>query len=358
MKILTKIIIILLIAGSAYSQNASTYFPASTGYKWYYKNIPLDSNNVPRQNLARYRVDTFAVVANYKGLLANVVRIKDNLLTINQNTPYNDTNYYNFQTTNGWKFLSVAMLPDTIPLPGIMNFFRSLENWYSIYRFAQAVNSEYLIVQKDTTISYDTITIPLRVKVKSKRLNDETVSTVNGNYLSKKFVTTFGVYLHVLIFDYPIVERPDTTWFATDVWMVKEVSPSVNVSLSSLGLPLSFSIPGNIYELTNPNVGITNISSEVPGSFKLYQNYPNPFNPSTKIKFAVPENGKLNTENGVLKLTVYDALGKQVAVLVNEKLQPGTYEVSFDAHNLSSGVYYYSIESGSYKESKSMLMIK
>lgn len=351
MKNTILIFLFLAFAVTAYSQNASTYFPANTGYKWYYINTPLDSNNNPQQNLARYRVDSFAVVSNYKGLLANVVRIKDNLLTINQNTPYNDTNYYNFQTTNGWKYLSLSMLPDSIPLPGIMEFFRSLENWYSMFRFAQAVNSEYTIVSKDTTITYDTLSVPIRVKVKAKRLNDESVSTVNGTYTAKKFVVTFGVYFRVLIFEYPIVERPDTSWFATDVWMIKEVTPSVNVNLNTIGIPFTFNVPGNVYELTVPNVGVSNISNEVPESFKLYQNYPNPFNPSTKIKFDVKN-------SSTVSLKVYDLRGREVSTPVNEYLKTGSYSVSFDASKLSSGIYFYTLQADGFRQTKQMLLVK
>jgi len=351
----TIILVLLFISGITFAQNASTYFPATTGYKWYYKNIPLDSLNNPITSLIRYRIDSFAVVTNYKGLSANIVRLKDNLLSLNQNTPYNDTNFHNFQTTNGWEYLKASMISDTIPLPGFLNFLRGLENWYSVYRFAQAVNSEYVVLTKDTTISIDTITAPIRVKLKVKRLNDETISTVNGNYLAKKFVTISGLYYRFFILEIPIIERPDTTWFAQNVWMVKKVTPSANVNLFAIGIPINFSIPGNIYELTTPSIGIQNISSEVPASFSLKQNYPNPFNPSTNIKFNVPE-------NGVVKLRLFDVSGKNIATLITEKLSPGTYSYNWNASEFSSGVYFYKAEFNNGKnniaETKRMMLIK
>ncbi len=347
----TLILLILFISGITFGQNASTYFPAATGYKWYYKNIPLDSLNNPITNLIRYRTDSFAVVADYKGLSASTVQIKDNLISFNQNTAYNDTNYHNFQTTNGWEFLKTSLISDTIPVPGFLNFLRGLENWYSVFRFANAVNSEYVVFTKDTTIAYDTITAPIRVKLKVKRLNDETVSTVNGNYLSKKFITTFGIYYRILIFEYPIIERPDTTWIAQNVWMVKKVTPSANVNFSSLGLPIAFSIPGNIYELTNPSIGIQNISTEIPSSFSLKQNYPNPFNPQTNIKFDVPE-------SGTVKLEIYDISGKSIAELVNEKLSAGTYSYNWNAAGLSSGTYFYKLSVNGYSQTRKMILTK
>jgi len=90
---------------------------------------------------------------------------------------------------------------------------------------------------------------------------------------------------------------------------------------------------------------------EVPRSFSLAQNYPNPFNPTTGVRFQVP---------GVsdVKLVVYDLLGREVAVLVNEKKAPGTYKVSFDASGLASGVYIYRLTAGSFTQAKQMLVVK
>lgn len=348
-----KIIILILLFISAYSfaQNASTYFPAVTGYKWYYKNIPLDSLNNPITNLIRYRIDSFAVVADYRGLPANVVRLKDNLLSFNQNTPYNDTNYHNFQTTNGWEYLKASMISDTIPVPGFLNFLRGLENWYSIYRFAQAVNSEYTVLTKDTTIAIDTINAPLRVKLKVKRLNDETISTVNGNYSCKKFVSIYGLYYHFIIIDIPILEKPDTTWFSQNVWMVKRVSPSANVNLAQFGIPISFSIPGNIYELANPSIGIQNISTDIPSSFSLSQNYPNPFNAETVIRYAVKSKGNVS-------LKLYSIEGKEISLLFEGHQNAGTYELRYNAANLPSGVYFYKFDVNGFSQTRRMVMTK
>ena len=345
------ILLFCLITSVAFAQNASTYFPAATGYKWYYKNIPLDSLNNPVTALTRYRVDSFSVVGSYKGLNASIVRIKDNLLSFNQNTSYNDTNYHNFQTTNGWEYLKTSMISDTIPLPGLINFFRGLENWYSMYRFAQAVNSEYVVLQKDTTIAIDTIQAPIRVKLRVKRLNDETVSTVNGNYLSKKFVTISGLYLRVLIFEYPIIERPDTTWIAQNVWMVKKVAPSTNVNLAPIGIPLTFSVPGNIYELANPSIGIQNISTEIPSSFSLKQNYPNPFNAETVIRYAVKSQGNVS-------LKLYSTEGKEITSLYEGFQNAGTYELKYNAASLPSGVYFYNLKVNGYSQTRRMVMTK
>jgi len=115
---------------------------------------------------------------------------------------------------------------------------------------------------------------------------------------------------------------------------------------------------GTIYKSTdNTNSPNTNIKEEnILDNYSLSQNYPNPFNPITKIKFEVPlSKGGLK---GVVSLKVFDITGKEVATLVNEQLQPGEYEVTFDGKNLPSGVYFYKLITNGFIETKKMLMIK
>lgn len=100
-------------------------------------------------------------------------------------------------------------------------------------------------------------------------------------------------------------------------------------------------------------VGISQIGGEIPERFKLSQNYPNPFNPVTKIKFDISGTSAVQTF-----LYVYNVLGKEVAVLVNQQMQPGSYEEDWDATAYPSGVYYFKLESGSFTETKKMVLIK
>ncbi len=100
-------------------------------------------------------------------------------------------------------------------------------------------------------------------------------------------------------------------------------------------------------------IGINNISTEVPKQFNLFQNYPNPFNPSTKIKFDIPANLV-----GQTFLSVYDISGREIQTLVNEKLNPGTYEVTFDGSNFASGVYFYQLRTGDFIETKKLVLLK
>jgi hypothetical protein len=105
---------------------------------------------------------------------------------------------------------------------------------------------------------------------------------------------------------------------------------------------------------------IIKISNTIPDKFSLSQNYPNPFNPSTKIKFSIrpPLNPLLGKEGTGVVLKVYDNLGREVAILVNERLQPGTYEVEWDATDLASGIYLYKLSATEFTETKRMVLIK
>ncbi len=108
-----------------------------------------------------------------------------------------------------------------------------------------------------------------------------------------------------------------------------------------------------------PNISLTfNILNEagnnnngIPTRYELAQNYPNPFNPATKINYAIPK-------QGLVTMKIYDVLGREIASLVNEVMQPGYYTVDFDASHLASGVYFYKLESGSFSEVKRMMLIK
>jgi photosystem II stability/assembly factor-like uncharacterized protein len=90
--------------------------------------------------------------------------------------------------------------------------------------------------------------------------------------------------------------------------------------------------------------------------FQLFQNYPNPFNPSTKIKYTIPSVGTSIMK--FVQLKVYDVLGNEVALLVNEEKPAGSYEVKFESANLASGIYFYTLIAGRFTETKKMILLK
>jgi len=106
----------------------------------------------------------------------------------------------------------------------------------------------------------------------------------------------------------------------------------------------------NFYN-SNYTIGVQNISTEIPGRFSLFQNYPNPFNPVTNIRYQL-------SNSGFVTLKIYDAMGKEVETLVNEKQQAGTYEANFNAANYPSGIYFYKLETNNFSETKKMILVK
>ena len=90
---------------------------------------------------------------------------------------------------------------------------------------------------------------------------------------------------------------------------------------------------------------------EIPATYLLSQNYPNPFNPSTKIRYSVPQ-----PSNVVIK--VFDILGNEIETLVNEQKATGTYELTWYAKHLPSGVYFYQLQAGDYINTKKMVLLK
>ncbi|MBL8016660.1 MAG: T9SS type A sorting domain-containing protein [Ignavibacteria bacterium] len=108
---------------------------------------------------------------------------------------------------------------------------------------------------------------------------------------------------------------------------------------------------GTLVKLNGSPVGINDPSSQLPSEYRLAQNYPNPFNPTTSITFDMPAAGNV-------ELKIYDILGKEVATLVNGNMNPGSHVISFDASSLASGVYIYKLTSGSFSDSKKMVLIK
>jgi hypothetical protein len=91
--------------------------------------------------------------------------------------------------------------------------------------------------------------------------------------------------------------------------------------------------------------------SDIPTTCALSQNYPNPFNPTTTIRYELPK-------ASIVKLSVYDILGREVSVLVNEKKDPGSYEVKFDGNGLPSGVYFYEFRAGAFTRTKKLLLVR
>ncbi len=129
------------------------------------------------------------------------------------------------------------------------------------------------------------------------------------------------------------------------IWLRSRENTNIQTGLDAAGFLDVLSVPG--------------ADQNMPAQWALEQNYPNPFNPSTLIRYQVPAvSGSGGMAEGVLALTVHDLLGREVAVLVNQRQAPGTYEVRFDATELASGMYLCTLRAGGFSQTRALMLLK
>jgi len=144
---------------------------------------------------------------------------------------------------------------------------------------------------------------------------------------------------------------PQQSLVKTDINKVEMVDRNTGWVVGNGGVILKYS---NV-------IGNKNMQSGIPKDFELYQNYPNPFNPSTNIKFSIAPPLGLPLSGGEaegVRLTVYNILGRETITLVKKSMQPGTYEVKWDASKYPSGVYFYKLETSGFVQTKKMILMK
>lgn len=221
----------------------------------------------------------------------------------------------------------------------------------------------------------DTLQIRNNILAGNVRLADSTGTSFaaqqwlqNSSYQNSVFTTSSSVQLTSPFNIYPDVPLPADN---VNYWIPQTGSPALSgASFSNPNLNgfdnVSFRGAFGTVNWTsgwtqfNPKnytvIGINQISSEVPEKFSLEQNYPNPFNPKTIINYSIPS--IVNRESSIVKLTVYNILGKEVSTLVNQKQNPGTYSVDFNGSNFSSGIYFYRLTAGDYVSTMRMILLK
>ncbi len=137
--------------------------------------------------------------------------------------------------------------------------------------------------------------------------------------------------------------------------LINEGFPAGNFTANSLTFTNNYLITGlsdkSVWRRFRSEVDVKRISKIVPSCFILSQNYPNPFNPTTTIKFDIPKSDNV-------KILIFDVLGKEVALLLNEKLSHGSYSVDWNALDYPSGVYFYRMQTENFTETKQMILLK
>jgi len=139
----------------------------------------------------------------------------------------------------------------------------------------------------------------------------------------------------------------------TSVYIRRQVADSVGLIYQESEAGISYTIFGAIINGTKFGTitSLKNSSPLVINTYSLYQNYPNPFNPSTTIHYSLPQ-------PGVIRLTVYDLVGREVTTLVNEQKEAGHYTVDFNGEGLASGMYLYRLSAGPFTQFKRMMLAK
>ncbi len=138
------------------------------------------------------------------------------------------------------------------------------------------------------------------------------------------------------------------TWNSPFSYTFSGSAMSFNRSDIAAGYVVGSSVAARFFSIIE---SVEQISSEIPERFELQQNYPNPVNPTTTIEFAV-------TQQGMVKLAIFDILGREVTTLVNEVKPAGTYKATLDASRFASGAYFYKLRAGSFVQTKRMLLVK
>ena len=259
-----------------------------------------------------------------------------------------------FSAQTGGAGPAVAAPTPTIPAADVMSVFSDVypgvagtdfnPNW------GQATVVTQPLIQGDTTLLYTGL------NYQGIQLGSN-IDVSGMTYLHVDFWTDNSTALNVFLISPGPVETPFALTVPTAGWWSVDIPLSAFAPVDLTDV-FQFKFDGNgdiyldnIYFSTQTGTGIEEVDGPVPSAFVLEQNYPNPFNPATKIRFTLPEAKQVT-------LTIHNMLGQQVATLVNGFMNAGTFEVDFDASELPSGSYIYSISAGDFTTAKKMVLMK
>lgn len=201
-----------------------------------------------------------------------------------------------------------------------------------------AIGTDGTILSYQNSVPVELNSFTATAKNNDVTLNWETASEINNCSFEIYRSASFGNWSQI-----GIVEGHGTTTLENHYkYLDKNLEPG-NYSYKIVQIDFD----GSQSESDIVNVEVVNIVKE----YVLNQNYPNPFNPSTTIKYSIPQSGDV-------KLILYNSLGEEVAILVNDLKGAGNYKVIFNAFDIPSGVYYYKLNAGSFEETKKMILLR
>ncbi|MCH8034302.1 MAG: T9SS type A sorting domain-containing protein [Bacteroidetes bacterium] len=235
-------------------------------------------------------------------------------------------------------------------LVGDLNLYRSTEPAY-----------EKLLVQDGTGNFLDPIDFPGSWHESFTYRHIHTQSTRTANLPDGGSSGGLDDRFDFILSSQSIIDQGGIDYVEDSYWAYGNDGEHFNVAIIISPYPISQQMAFDLHDVSDhlPVVAefdfgvVSGVEDEFvqPDDFILFQNYPNPFNPTTKIQYAV-------SNRQFISLNVYDVLGNEIAVLVNEEKPSGTYEVDFDASNLPSGVYMYRLTSGNISLSKKLILLK
>jgi hypothetical protein len=193
---------------------------------------------------------------------------------------------------------------------------------------------------------------------------DSLAEELNGMPFQKTLI--YGFYEGEMIFVEPMITRQYLLTHPNEVLPIKQPQAYQRKAYYPTNYSVSFNNTNNEFELSLTDLILRNGTTSAdennglsPDNYQLFQNYPNPFNPRTTIKYNIPiVTLRLAQSDATVTLKVYDLLGREVAVLVDEFKPAGSYEVEFDATHFSSGTYFYRLTSGDFAEAKKLIILK
>ncbi len=230
-------------------------------------------------------------------------------------------------------------------------------NLYKTFKYLIKLKKNYEV------FSTNNFSLDLRNSVKKIKLTGDSINVVilgNFNVVTAKINPEF--------------HRPGKwfDYFSGDTVIIGDPNAKITLAPGEFHIFTSQKLPAPKEDILT-SILIEDKKYVIPNKFELYQNFPNPFNPSTTIKYTIPNSthplipsreGKERSDRRVLKnfgmatLKIYDVLGKEIAIIVNKQQTAGTYQVTFDAGNLSSGIYYYRLQYGNFTKTKKFVLIK
>jgi hypothetical protein len=260
------------------------------------------------------------------------------------------TSYFPLARGNRWQyhstdFIHTATIADTVHRNGHIYFDYEIEEQQQHYYFREnnhqvllwhAPDSSEIVVYDFTATVGDTWTLPADCACDL----GNAITLADTQTTVETPMDTFSNCMRFVHQQSCVDAGRWETWFAPGIGPVQYRD--------------DYFVGAQLFQLTDVSIvtGIENSSApHIPQSFQLQQNYPNPFNPVTKIKYSVPY-------STLISLKVYNLLGQEVAILVEGKKQVGTYTVFFDGSGLSSGVYYYRLETNEFTNTKKLLLLK